>query len=129
MPSGTWANELSLGLGWMTPAQARSFIERAKAAGVLAGEGELELKVDAGMALPRGFKPNPEAQAEAHGPKDPFLEWVDQVAATRKSNRGAVLAEVDALQQSYAGLLDALTAVWVLAAQAGLDVRRAALAR
>ncbi len=131
LPASTWTHLLSLELGWMTPGQARRYVEAAKAAGLLEEDGAaLRLSVD-----PRdydaqlGFRPDPEKMPESspssrpRGNKDPFVAWVERVAATTGQSRAAVLAQVADRQQTMGGLLTAEVAVLWVARDAGLDVR------
>lgn len=137
-----WAHVLSLELGWMNPGQARSFVDAAVRAGLLAEEdGKLRLVIDpAAVDIPRGFRPPPLA-ASSSGPTqpvggdpvpspgpppDPFLAWVAKVAAQRGQTRDTVLAEVAAVQAQMGGLLTAEAAVLLLARRQGLDVAQAA---
>lgn len=127
MPAPRWVHELSLGLGWLSPSVARGWIDAARQAGLLRGETDLELAIEpTTVAIPSGFRPDPAAVPEGVPAADGFLGWVDKVAGASRRDRAAVLAEVHEVQDAYGGLLDADTAVWVLAAKAGLDVRRAA---
>lgn len=124
----TWAHHLSLEMGWMSPAQARAFVERALASGVLRAAGDAaELAFDPrGHEAPRGFRPDPNAGAGP--PEDPFVAWLGQVAAKTGRDRAAVLADVAARQQAMGGMLTAWAALLWAAADAGLDVRSAASA-
>lgn len=65
MSASRWSHMLSLEMGWMNPGQARSFVERAVRAGLLAPDGDvLRLVIDpAVVEVPRGFRPRPEAEA------------------------------------------------------------------
>jgi hypothetical protein len=127
LPAARWVHELSFGLHWLTPGAAKAWVASAKSVGLLRGEEPLELALDpATVDVPAAFRPNPDAVPAAPPAEDGFLSWVDKVAAATKRDRAAVLAEVHTVQDAHAGLLDADTAVWVLAARAGLDVRRAA---
>jgi hypothetical protein len=144
MPAARWAHVLSLDLGWMPPAQARAFVEQGVSAALLRAEGEsLVLAVDpATVEVPRGFRPGAQpvpapprpaapaaaAQAPAAAPVDPFLEWVERVAAATGSDRRRVLAQVADAQARMGGMLSAMAAVLWLAARAGLDAREAAAA-
>lgn len=130
MPSAEWTHHLSLGLGWMTPAHARAFVERAAAAGVLAGrDGVLQLAGEAQLVeIPLGFRPNPEAVA-ATAEADPFAALLQRVAAHTGSTVPAVLSLVSERQARMGGLLTAWAALLWLAAEAGLDVRQAATIR
>jgi hypothetical protein len=128
----------------MAPGQARRFVERAVAAGVLveAADG-LHLSVDpATVDVPRRYRPDPDAPFEGAparaapvasaapatpaastraGDEDPFLAWVERIGG----DRAAVLAEVAARQDRLGGLLEALPAVLWLAAEEGHDVQEA----
>jgi hypothetical protein len=140
-----WAHVLSLELGWMNPGQARSFVDAAVRAGLLAeDDGKLRLVIDpAAVEVPRGFRPAPVAAASpgpaqandrsgpgpgpaTAPPPDPFLAWVAKVAAQRGQTRDTVLAEVAAVQTQMGGLLTAEAAVLLLARRQGLDVAQAA---
>jgi hypothetical protein len=150
MSASRWSHMLSLEMGWMNPGQARAFVERGVRAGLLAPDGELmRLVIDAqAVEVPRGFRPNPEAQASGaaakaagagvgggaqptgeaatEGAADPFLAWVAKVAAHRGLTREQVLAQVAATQLELGGLLTAEAAVLLLARRNGLDVAEAA---
>lgn len=142
MPAARWAHVLSLDLGWMPPAQARAFVEQGVSAALLRAEGEsLVLAVDpATVEIPRGFKPGaqpipapraaaaPGAAPAVPSPVDPFLEWVERLAAHTSSDRRRVLLQVAETQARMGGMLSAMAAVLWLAARAGLDVREAAAA-
>ncbi len=129
-----WAHLLSFGLGWMNPGQARAFVQRAVAAGLLAQEGEhLRFVLDAhAIEVPRGFRPDPEAlpapAAPAAAPPEPdlFLGWVARLAAHHGQAREQVLGRVAAVQERMGGLLTAEAAVLLLARDAGMDVAAAA---
>lgn len=143
MPAARWAHVLSLDLGWMPPGQARAFVEQGVSAALLRPEGEsLVLAVDPStVEIPRGFKPGaqptpPPRPAAAAGsppavppPVDPFLEWVERLAAHTASDRRRVLLQVAENQARMGGMLSAMAAVLWLAARAGLDVREAAAAQ
>jgi len=129
MPLAEWAHHLSFGLGWMTPAQARAFVTRAEAAGLLAtAEGPARLTFDATrIEAPLGFRPDPEAKADAPAaPADPFAQWLPQVANRMGTTPAAVLQLVAERQGRMGGLLTAWAALLWLGAEAGLDVRAAA---
>ena len=70
MSPSRWSHMLSLEMGWMNPGQARSFVEQAIRAGLLAPDGDLlRLVVDPNaVEVPRGFRPKP---GEAATPRDP----------------------------------------------------------
>lgn len=123
LPAAEWVHLLSLDLGWMTPAQARDFVARAKDAGTLWADGEtLRFTVDpAAVAIPFGFRPDPAAQPQ--GRIDPFAGLAQAVATRRGVALPEILAQVAARQQSMGGQLTALAAALWLAAEAGLDVR------
>ncbi len=129
MPAADWAHHLSLGLGWMAPGEARTFVTRATAAGVLRVDGEaLRLAFPAdSVDAPRGFRPAAAAPAEAPtAAADPFATWLDKVAQRTNAGRPAVLAAVAERQARMGGLLTAWAALLWLAAEAGLDVGEAA---
>lgn len=132
MPAAEWAHHLAFGLGWMAPGQARAFVERAQAAGVLVVEGEaLRIAPSAAeVQAPLGFRPKVDAEATpraaAPGPDDPFAQWLDRVAVHQKVTRPQVLQQVSERQQRMSGLLTAWAALLWIAADAGLDVREAA---
>lgn len=130
MPAPVWQNVLSLELGWMAPGQARDFVARALAAGVLqtepGGEG-LRLAPDPGrVEVPRGFRPDPAAVPVQASSEDPFLVWVRRVGSHRGVADEVVLREVAAFQDELGGYVSALAAVLAVAAEAGLDVRAGA---
>lgn len=134
MTAAEWAHHLAFGLGWMAPAQARVFVERAQAGGVLipAGEGDaLRIAPFAAEAqAPLGFRPKHDAEAapRAAAPaSDPFAQWLDRVATHQKVTRPQVLQQVSERQQRMSGLLTAWAALLWIAADAGLDVRDATL--
>lgn len=132
MPSSRWVHVLSLELGWMTPGQARRYVDAAQQAGILVPEGEeVALSVDpASVQVQRGFRPNPDALPEAAAPapegEDPFSRWLQKVAAAMSKDAGMVLADVADVQERFGGRLGALPALLLLAGAAGLDVRGAA---
>ena len=129
-----WAHLLSFELGWMNPGQARAFVQRAVAGGLLAPEGEhLRFVLDAqAIQVPRGFRPDPEAlpapAAPSSAPPEPdlFLGWVARLAAHHAQTREQVLGRVAAVQERMGGLLTAEAAVLMLARDAGMDVSAAA---
>lgn len=123
MPAAAWAHVLSLELGWMSPGQAKAFVARAEAAGHLVAGDALRLAVDPDTVdIPRGFRPEPDAVMEGPDQGDPFLEWVNRLA--KQSSRSDVLAAIATRQETH--LLDAMSAVLMLAQEAGLDVTAAA---
>jgi hypothetical protein len=157
MTASRWSHMLSLEMGWMNPGQARSFVERAVRAGLLAPDGDLmRLVIDPqAVEVPRGFRPrsDPEATPPAGSappsatspkqpaseavpspsplampPPDPFLTWVAKVAAQRGLTRDQVLGQVALAQQEMGGLLTAEAAVLLLARRNGIDVAEAAKA-
>ena len=123
MPASRWVHVLSLELGWMTPGEAKGFVRRAMDAGVLEGDDELG-HVGGAVEIPRGWKPDPSAAPEAVADDEGFLAWAKEVAAHTGQDLGQVLQAVAEVQEQH--LLDALAAVLYVAADAGLDVRRAA---
>lgn len=127
LPRTRWAHVLSLELGWMSPGQATAYVDRAAAAGLLRSQGEaLELAFDpANVEVPRGFRPDP-LEAPAPAAPDPFVDWLDKVAAATRRSRADVLADVEERQRRMGGMLTAETALLWSAAEAGLDVREAA---
>ena len=129
LSASRWSHLLSFELGWMNPGQARAFVDRAVAAGLLAPEGDaLRLVIDpAKVEVPRGFRPKPDAAAtrppQAPPPEpDPFLGWVAKLAAHQQATREHVLGRVAAVQERMGGLLSAEAAVLWLAREAGFDV-------
>lgn len=127
-----WVFTLSLHLGWMAPREARAFVARALAAGVLAPDGNrCRLVPDPGaLEAARGFRPDPAAQAGATpAPAETdFLHWVDRLAREVRCDRSEALARIGALQERMGGLLTAQAAVLWLVREAGVDVRPAARA-
>lgn len=129
-----WAHLLSFELGWMNPGQARAFVQRAVASGLLAAEGDsLRLVIDpATVTVPRGFRPDPSALPAPATPSaaapepDLFLGWVARLAAHNALTREQVLGKVAAVQERMGGLLTAEAAVLILAREAGLEVSIAA---
>lgn len=133
MPAGRWALVLSLELGWMTPGQARRYVEAAVRAGVLVPEGdEVALAADpASVQVPRGFRPDPDAVPEP--PREPeagdaFAAWLQRVCAATGHDAGGVMDAVSEVQERFGGRLGALAALLAVARDAGLDVRDAARA-
>ncbi|HEX2066479.1 MAG TPA: DUF2240 family protein [Candidatus Thermoplasmatota archaeon] len=126
-----WVHVLSLDLGWMPPAQARRLVERAHAAGLLVPDGDgLRLALDpATVPIPPLFRPRPDAAPEpaaAPSPPDGFVAWLDAYTRQAGCDRAEALRRVAARQQAVQGLLTADAALLWIAAEAGLDVRRAA---
>lgn len=132
MPPSRWVHVLSLELGWMTPGQARRYVDGAQQAGILVPEGdEVALSVDpTSVQVQRGFRPDPDAVPEAAAPapvgEDAFAAWLQKVATATGKEAGAVLADVADEQERFGGRLGALPALLLLADAAGLDVREAA---
>lgn len=134
MSAARWSHLLSFELGWMNPGQARAFVQRAVAAGLLAEDGEaLRFVLDPqAVEVPRGFRPDPQAlpaaaPASAKPPEpDLFLGWVARLAAHQGATREQVLGRVAAVQERMGGLVNAEAAVLLLAREAGLDVAKAA---
>lgn len=129
MTASRWAHVLSFELGWMNPGQARAFVQRAVAAGLLTTQGDdLRLVLDPqAVQVPRGFRPNPEALASARpdaaqAEPDLFLGWVARLAAHHGVTREHILGRVAAVQERMGGLLTAEAAVLCLGREAGLDV-------
>lgn len=120
-----WAHVLSLGLRWLSPAEARQFVSRAVAAGVLVRDNtDLHLVIDpASVEVPAGFRPSATAAA---GPADPFAIRLDAYAKALRLPRERLLADVAARQQRMGGLLSAEAALLWHAAESGLDVASAA---
>lgn len=120
-----WANVLSLGMRWMSPAEARAFVSRAVAAKLLVPDaGELRLAFAPGdVEVPAGFRPGAQAAA---APADPFLAHLDQLAKSLRVPRERLLASVAQRQAQMGGLLSAEAALLWHAAEAGLDVQAAA---
>lgn len=126
-----WAHVLSLDLAWMAPGQARQFVERAQAAGLLAPDGEaLRLTFDpASVRVPPLFRPRPDAAPEAAvaaAPPDSFVAWLDAYGRHAGCDRAEALRRVAQRQEEAKGLLTADVALLWIAAEAGLDVRGAA---
>ncbi len=123
MPEGEWVHHLSLGLGWMGPADGARFVARAIEAGTLWRDGDkLRLTVvvpEGEIAL--GFRPRIDAQPAAT--QDPFAALLGRIAAHGGQPTPQVMAEVAKKQASMGGLLTAMAAALWVAAEAGLDVR------
>lgn len=66
MPVDRWAHTMSLELGWMAPREAKAFVARALAAGLLAEEVDgLRFVLDPrGIEVQRGFRPAPDASMD-----------------------------------------------------------------
>ncbi|MEK6975703.1 MAG: DUF2240 family protein [Candidatus Thermoplasmatota archaeon] len=135
MTAARWAHVLCFELGWMNPGQARAFVQRAIASGLLAPDGDLMRFVldPAGVQVPRGFKPDPlaivAASASAPAPEpDLFLGWVARLAAHHAVPREHILGRVAAVQERMGGMLTAEAAALWLARDAGMDVAEAARA-
>lgn len=131
MPRSQWLHVLSFDLGWMSPAQATPFLERAVAAGLLAEEdGQLRLTVDPTMvAVPPLFRPRPDAQPERREgapAADGFVTWLDTYTRHAGCDRAEALRRVASRQEQMHGLLTAEVALLWIAKEAGLDVRAAA---
>lgn len=135
MTAARWAHVLCFELGWMNPGQARAFVQRAIASGLLTPDGELMRFVldPATVQVPRGFKPDPAAIAPA-APTAPvpepdlFLGWVARLSAHHGAPREHILGRVAAVQERMGGMLTAEAAALWLARDAGLDVAQAARA-
>ncbi len=133
MPASAWTHILSLELGWMTPGQARRYVESAQEAGLLVADGDLmRLAVDPGNASARlGFRPDPDAAIEplrAVSPSasaDPFVAWVKRVVAATGRDQASVLSDVAQLQERMGGLLAGEVAALWIARDAGLEVSSA----
>lgn len=141
MPRSAWEGELSFGLRWMTPPQAKAYLGAALAAGLLSEDGdELRLGVDPEeVRVPVGFRPDPLAlaapgEATAAGgaggsgrprKEDPVLDWMRRIAEATGQKRADVAAQMAARQEAMAGHLTAEVAVLWLARDAGLDVTEA----
>lgn len=139
MPASRWAHVLSLELGWMSPKEAKRYIEACFAASLLEEDGDgLRLTFEEGaVEIPRRFRPDPEdlpepASAMKEAPAGPgsggaapdgFEAWAKRLAEHRGRDLADVLDDVAALQERMGGLLHAETAVLRLMAEAGLDVR------
>lgn len=135
MSAARWAHVLCFELGWMNPGQARAFVQRAIASGLLAPDGDLMRFVldPASVQVPRGFKPDPLAIAPAApsaAPPEPdlFLGWVARLAAHHGAPREHILGRVAAVQERMGGMLTAEAAALWLARDAGMDVAEAARA-
>lgn len=134
MTAARWAHVLCFELGWMNPGQARAFVQRAIASGLLAPDGELMRFVldPAGVQVPRGFKPNADALPAPAAPSAPqpepdlFLGWVARLAAHHGAPREHILGRVAAVQERMGGMLTAEAAALWLAREAGMDVAEAA---
>ena len=130
MTAARWAHVLCFELCWMNPGQARAFVQRAIASGLLTQDGELMRFVldPASVQVPRGFKPDPSAlpspAAPSAAPPEPdlFLGWVARLAAHHDVPREHILGRVAAVQERMGGLLTAETAALWLARDAGMDV-------
>ncbi len=133
MTAARWAHLMSFELSWMNPGQARAFIDRAIAAGLLTEDpAGMRLVIDpATVEVARGFRPKADAiasrapQAPPSEP-DPFLAMVARLAAHHGQTREQVLGRVAAVQARMGGLLGAEAAAIWLAREAGLDVAQAA---
>jgi hypothetical protein len=130
-----WVHALSFDLGWMGPDQARSFVERAEAAGLLAAEGDLlRLGIDpATVAVPPRFRPRPDAAPEggvgpspSAGGRDGFASWLDRYAEVAGCDRTEALRRVAQRQGQVGGMLTADAALLWLSSEAGINVRAAA---
>jgi hypothetical protein len=136
MTAARWAHVLCFELGWMNPGQARAFVQRAIASGLLTPDGELMRFVldPAAVTVPRGFKPDPGAlpapTAPSAAPPEPdlFLGWVAKLAAHHGAPREHILGRVAAVQERMGGMLTAEAAALWLARDAGMDVAAAAQA-
>ncbi|HUR62789.1 MAG TPA: DUF2240 family protein [Candidatus Thermoplasmatota archaeon] len=132
LPRSQWVHVMSLDLGWMSPASAHAFLDRAVAAGLLADadEGLLRLTVDpATVPVPSLFRPRPDAQPDAlpgPAPPDGFVAWLDSYTRHTGCDRAEALRRVAQRQAELHGLLTADAALLWVAAEAGLDVRPAA---
>lgn len=126
MTATDWANVLSLELGWMTPAQAKRYVQACHDAGLLAGQDVWTPTFEAAhVEVPRGFRPDPERLPLVSG-GDPFHAWLARVAAATDRDEDEVLRMTAAVQEEFGGLLEAHGALLVLAADHGLDVAGAA---
>lgn len=131
LPAQEWVHVLSLGLGWMSPAQARQLVERARSVGLLVPDGDaLRLAPDpASVAVPPLFRPRPDAAPEALSPPPPpdgFAQWLGAYCRHAGCDRPEALRRVADRQGQLHGLLTADAALLWIAAEAGLDVRAAA---
>ncbi|MHB8632425.1 MAG: DUF2240 family protein [Thermoplasmatota archaeon] len=120
MPAGEWARLLSLGFGWMTPAEGRRYVEKAQAAGILVErDGEWECRVTA--EAPLGFRPDPGGEPAPVAP-DPFAALLQEVATRTGRPRDQVLGQVAALQARVGGWMTAHAALLAVARETGMDV-------
>lgn len=128
MPATQWAHIMSLELGWMSPGEAKQYVAACRDAGLLAGEEELAPTFDTTIEIPRGFRPDPANRPEStqvSEDADLFATWLAKTAEATGQDMAAVLADMEALQATHAGL-HADAAVLLLARRAGLDVQAAA---
>lgn len=122
MPASRWVHELSLGLGWMRPAEAKEFVRRAHTGGLLVGEDDLEFRLDPqSVEVPASFRPDIAARA---APRDAFQDVLAGLGGMGW-DQNRVLAEVARVQEEFHGHLDALTAAWLVATRAGMSVKEA----
>lgn len=127
-PAATWAHVISLELGWMSPGEAKRFVVAAIEAGLLIdADGGLRPATTGSGDLPRGFQLDPAVEPPAKS-EDPFMQWVEDIAAASNTDASSVLARMAERQDAHGGLLDAEAALLQLAAEAGLDVRERAAA-
>ncbi len=129
LPVATWANVLSLELGWFTPGDARRFIDACIAAGLLrtTDDGAALGFPCREVELPRGFRPGPDAFPDAADATpttvDPFRDLVDRIATHGNGTRAEVLERIAQVQDRFGGTLHANAAAVRVAIDEGLDVQ------
>lgn len=138
-----WAHVLSLELGWLTPSQAKRFVQNAVDAGVLVADdeeddgGRLRFAGDwKNVEVPRRFRLDPESVDDVPAPvaspeaasDDPFRDRLQAIATHRGDDPAAALEDVTAWQERLGGDLEAEAAALLVAAEAGMDVRDEAAA-
>ncbi len=122
----TWANVMSLELGWFSPAEAKRYVQAAHEAGLVTGEEEWALTFDAReVEVPRGFRPSVEALPPPK-PHDPFIDLIDRIESATGQRRADVLEAIADIQQRFGGHLHAEAAAVRLALEHDLDVQDAA---
>lgn len=140
MAEATWANVMSLELGWFGPADAKRFVAGCKGAGLLVAAGDqLELGFSRdSVTVPRGFRatlesvpdapmesaaptPRPNAGKKAGPSGDSFVDLLDRIASALGEDRAKVMARIEAVQAHFGGRLEAEAAAVRVALDAGLD--------